>query len=205
MSYIIEGISLGLFLAVSMGPIFVALTQASLEKGATAGFAVGFGVWTSDIIILAGSMYTIREISSVVNGASFQFWMGLSGAIILFVYGIILIIKKVKPSPQQNIVSLKNFTAFWIKGFLINTVNPFTFVFWLGVMSTYIIGRSTPKQDMLTLLITIMAIIILSDSAKVILAKLIRNRLKPHHITYIARGAGVGLIIFAGVLLFRVI
>jgi len=205
MSYIIEGIWLGLFLAISLGPIFVTLTQASLEKGASAGFAVGFGVWVSDIIILAISLIMINEISETISSTSFQFWLGISGASILLIYGIMLLITKVEPTEPQAMLSLKSFGSFWMKGFLINTVNPFTFVFWLGVLSTYVIGRQTPRSDVITLLITIMVIIILSDSLKVLLARSIRHKLKPEHFHWISKGAGIGLIIFGGILLYKVI
>ena len=205
MNMILEGISLGLFLAISLGPIFVTLTQASIEKGAMAGIAVGFGVWVSDIAILATSLIMIKTISQVVNGDSFQFWLGMSGAVILGIYGIVLMIKPIKPTKVKHMLSIKSFSAFFIKGILVNAVNPFTFLFWLSVLSTYVIGRSVSQTDILTLLITIMVVIIASDCAKVFLAKLIRERLKEEHFHWISRIAGIGLIVFGLVLLIRVI
>jgi len=205
MSMILEGISLGLVLAVSLGPIFVTLTQASIEKGALAGMAVGFGVWISDIAILVTSLVMINKISQLVNGEAFQFWLGMSGAIILGIYGLILIIKPIKPTKTQHMLSIKGFSAFFLKGVLVNAVNPFTFLFWLSVLSTYVIGRSVSNTDILTLLITIMIVIIASDCAKVFLAKLIRERMKEEHFHWISRVAGMGLILFGLVLLIRVI
>jgi len=201
---IIEGILLGLFLAISMGPIFVTLTQASIEKGAFAGLTVGFGVWVSDIIILTISLLTIGRISKVVNGEMFQFWMGLSGAIVLLVFGMILLIKKPELSADKELISIKGFATLFTKGFLINTINPFTFIFWLSVLSTYMIGRKTSTQDLTILLFTIMIMIIVSDTFKVFLAKLIRNKLEYKHLVKISQAAGIGLIIFAGVMLYRV-
>jgi len=205
MNFVLEGISLGLFLAVSLGPIFVTLTQASLEKGSIAGLAVGFGVWVSDIAILTTSLIMINKLSVLVKGDAFQFWLGLSGAIILGVYGIALIIKPIKPSPSQDLLSIRSFSAFFMKGLLINTVNPFTFIFWLSVLSTYMIGRSASNSDIITLLTTIMIVIIASDCAKVFLAKMIRKKLQEQHFHWISRIAGIGLIIFGCVLLIRVI
>ncbi len=205
MEFIIEGILLGLFLAISMGPIFVTLTQASIEKGALAGLTVGFGVWISDILILGACLLTIGKINQVVNGESFQFWMGLSGALVLFVFGVMLLIKKPVLSEAKEMLSVKSFATFFTKGFLINTINPFTFIFWLSVLSTYMIGRKTSNQDLSILLFTIMFMIIISDSFKVFLAKLIRNKLEYKHLVIISQSAGVGLIIFAAVMLYRVV
>lgn len=204
MAYFIEGILLGLFLAISLGPIFVTLTQASMEKGLFAGFAVGFGVWISDIIILAFSIVFIGRISSVVNGEQFQFWMGISGAIILAIFGIILLLKTPQFNKTTEMLSIKGFAEFWMKGFLINTINPFTFIFWLGVLSTYMIGRDISKNNLTILLGSIMIMIIASDSFKVVLAKLIRDKLKINHIVIISRISGIGLIIFAIVMAYKV-
>lgn len=204
MEFITEGILLGLFLAISMGPIFVTLTQASIEKGAMAGLTVGFGVWVSDIIILGFSLLTIGRINKVVNGESFQFWMGASGAIVLFIFGLMLIFKKPVMSEDQEMISMKNFATLFTKGFLINTINPFTFIFWLSVLSTYMIGRKISQQDLSILLFTIMCMIIFSDSVKVFLAKSIRKEIEYKHLVIISRAAGIGLIIFAGVMLYRV-
>jgi len=204
MQFIIEGIFLGLVLAVSMGPIFVALTQASLEKGATAGFAVGFGVWVSDIIIVIISLLMIKEISEVVNGDVFQFWMGVAGVVVLSIFGIVLIMKKPKIANNQDLISMSNFVNYWFKGFLINTLNPFTFIFWLGTMSTYKIGKLVSTEELSILLFTILAVIIISDSIKIILAKLIRNSLEDKHVEWISKISGAGLIGFACFLLYQV-
>jgi threonine/homoserine/homoserine lactone efflux protein len=204
MQFVIEGIFLGLILAVSMGPIFVALTQASIARGATAGFAVGFGVWVSDIIIVIISLFMIKEISEVVNGDVFQFWMGVAGVVVLTVFGIILIAKKPDLVINQDMISMSNFMNYWMKGFLINTINPFTFIFWLGTMSTYKIGKLASTEDLSILLFTILTVIILSDSFKVILAKLIRNRIEPKHVAWISKISGAGLIGFASFLLYQI-
>jgi len=205
MEYVVEGILLGLFLAISMGPIFVTLTQASIERGALAGMTVGFGVWISDLLILGFSILTIGRINKVVNGESFQFWMGLSGAIVLFIFGIVLLVQKPVLQKAQEMLSIKGFATFFTKGFLINTINPFTFIFWLSVLSTYMIGRKVSNNDLSILLFTIMFMIIISDSFKVLLAKLIRERLEQKHLEIISQAAGIGLIIFAGVMLYRVV
>lgn len=205
MNFVIEGIWLGLVLAISLGPIFVTLTQASMEKGALAGFAVGFGVWISDIIILVASVIMIKEISEVVDSNKFEFWTGILGSAFFLIYGVVMMFTKIKPAEPKNMITLKSFNAFFFKGFLINTINPFTFIFWVGVLSTYVIGRNTSTENLNILLITIMAMIILSDSLKVLLARYIRHKLKEEHFDYIGKIAGIGLIIFGLILLYNVI
>ena len=51
--YILEGLGMGLVLACSLGPIFFALTQTSIEEGVLPGMTVGLGIWISDLIIVS--------------------------------------------------------------------------------------------------------------------------------------------------------
>ena len=63
MSLILEGIMLGCLLAVSLGPIFIALTQTSIEKGVLPGLTVGSGIWISDFIFV----YVFYNFIEVLN------------------------------------------------------------------------------------------------------------------------------------------
>jgi threonine/homoserine/homoserine lactone efflux protein len=196
MGFFIEGLLSGLLLAISMGPIFIALTQTSLEKGIRPGLTVGSGIWISDIAIVIILHRFIYGIKSTIESDSFIFWMGLSGAIILFCFGIVLLIKK--PSMEYNSFKIKStdYLGFWLKGFLVNTVNPFTFIFWVGIISTYMIGREASDTQMAILLVTILTVIIISDSFKVLLADFLRQWLNAHHVRMVSRISGIFLILF---------
>lgn len=201
---ILEGIALGLMLSVMMGPIFVAITQSTIEKGSRAGLTVGSGVWTSDIIIISTTYFFVHKISHVVNDGTFQFWMGMLGGIVLMVFGISAMLKKIDTSVEDHSYSAVTFAGFWLKGFLVNTVNPFTFIFWIGVISTYIIGKRINGQEASVFLATIMLVIITGDIFKVILAKFLRKKMKEGVIQWVVKGAGFLLFIFGLVLIYRV-
>ncbi|MBT8232529.1 MAG: LysE family transporter [Saprospiraceae bacterium] len=196
MSIFIEGLLSGLLLACSLGPIFIALTHTSLEKGTVPGLVVGTGIWISDIIIVLLMYNFIYKIRSTIESQSFIFWMGMSGAIILILFGIGLLLKK--PTLDYHKIKIKksDYFGFWLKGFLVNTVNPFTFIFWMGIISTYMIGRSVSNNQLALLLGTIIGVIILSDMFKVYLANFLKKWLTPNHINIIANLSGVILIIF---------
>jgi len=204
MSIILEGLTFGLILAASMGPIFIALTQTSIEKGTLPGLTVGLGIWISDILIVALLHTFIHSIKSTIESPSFNFWMGISGAIILFLFGAILLIKKPSLEYQDIKLSRSDYLGFWLKGFLINTVNPFTFVFWMGVISTYVIGRKVSSGDLWLLLSTIIIVIIVSDTAKVYLAHFLKKWLTTKHINSVANISGIILIIFGIFLAYKV-
>ncbi len=206
MQLILEGIVLGLTLTILLGPIFIALTQSSLEGGSEAGLTVGLGVWVSDILIISVCYLFVHRLSLLVEDHSFTYWLGLLGGFVLITFGIGTFLKKSVFEADQTLPRLttKNYLSYFMKGFLVNTVNPFTFAFWISVISTYVIGRNISHNDAMLFFGTIMVVIIITDVLKVVLAKIIRNKLNSEHIDMFSKVAGVVLLIFGVVLLVRV-
>ena len=205
MQFIIEGLGLGLFLSISLGPIFIALTQTAVERGGKAGMTVGLGVWISDFLIVFLTFLFIKKLSTTIESESFQFWMGMAGGIVMIFFGLGSIIKKVELDMDQKKHEYKDYLGFWLKGFLVNTINPFTFLFWLTTISTYIIGRKINNTEATIFLSSILFMIIASDSLKVILAKTIRTKLKAIHIQRFSQVAGIGLLSFGIYLIYHAI
>lgn len=205
MSIVFEGLLFGLGLAVSLGPIFIALTQTSIEKGVGPGLTVGLGIWISDLLIMALLYKFIYELRGNIESDSFKFWMGISGALILLGFGLYLIFKKPILEFTSEKHNYKSYIGFWLKGFMINTINPFTFFFWMGVISTYIIGRGISHESAMVLLSTILTVIILSDCGKVFLASFLKKWLTPRHINQISNFSGLILLGFGLFLAYQVI
>jgi len=201
----IEGLLSGLLLAVSLGPIFIALTQTSLEKGIKPGLVVGTGIWVSDIAIVWLLYHFIYTIKNTIESRTFIFWMGLSGALVLMVFGIALLVKKPKLAYDNIKLSKSDYFGFWLRGFLVNTINPFTFVFWIGIISSYMIGRHSSGEQMAILLSTILSVIIISDTFKVLLANFLRRWLNDSHVNTISNVSGAILIVFGLFLAYKVI
>ena len=194
-----------MLLAASMGPIFIALIHTSLEKGYKPGLTVGTGIWFSDIAIVSLMYYFIHSIKSTIESEGFIFWMGLSGAIVLIAFGIILLIKKPQINYDDITPSRSDYFGFWLKGFLVNTVNPFTFVFWIGIISSYLIGRHSTDKQMAILLCTIISVIIISDCAKVFLANWLRKWLNADHVNTVSNVSGAILILFGVFMSYKVL
>lgn len=185
------------------GPIFVTLTQVALEKGARAGIVACTGEWISDFIIIAGCYFFVQSINHLVADAMFTYWMGLFGGFILMAFGAGALFKKVNLVFDSGSHSANDYFSFFSKGFLVNTVNPFTFVFWIGVISTYVIKTKISGLKAFVFFSAIMMVIIVADILKMFLAKKIRTKLKQKHFTFFSRTAGIGLIIFGVALLLR--
>lgn len=204
MQYIVEGVILGLTLAILLGPIFIALTQTGIQHGLKAGISVGSGIWVSDVIVIISAYFFIKQIDSIANDPSFQFWMGMIGGIILIGFGIYTFSHSNSEMAPTKAFSAKSYLEYVSKGFAVNFFNPFTFVFWISVMSSYILGdKAITGQQIFLLFGSIMVTIIFTDTLKVVLAKLIRNKMTAHHLMLFSKIAGAILILFGVILLVR--
>jgi threonine/homoserine/homoserine lactone efflux protein len=201
--YILDGVILGLTLTILLGPIFVALTQTGLQHGIRAGVAVGSGIWISDFLVIMASWLFIKQIDDIAKNPSFQYWTGIVGGCILILFGIISILNKHTHDEQTKAFSAKTYWGFFTKGFAVNFINPFTFVFWIGVMTSYVIGKATSGFNIFLLFASIMATIMTTDTLKVVLAKSIRTKMNRQHIILFSRIAGTLLIVFGIILFFR--
>jgi threonine/homoserine/homoserine lactone efflux protein len=199
----LEGVVFGLILTIMLGPIFIALTQTGIDKGARAGITVGLGVWSSDLLVILFSYLFISQVDALVQDEVFKYWMGLVGGFILITFGIVIFLKKTKSIKEGGSFTVKNYFGFWMKGFLVNTVNPFTFIFWLGVISTKVIGFNMNDTQAFVFISAIMLTIIITDTIKVLGAKAIRGRLESDHLQRISRVAGAALVVFGIVLLYQ--
>ena len=203
LSLISQGLFLGVTLAIMLGPIFVTLTQIALEKGFRAGMVASSGEWISDFIIIGLGYFFIQRVSNVVEDSTFVYWMGLLGGFILITFGAGTLFKKVDINFSKSSHTANDYIGYWTKGFLVNTVNPFTFIFWLSIISTYVIKAKISGMKAFVFFGSIMFVIIVGDTIKMYLAKAIRTKLKQKHFTLMSRIAGIGLIIFGIALLLR--
>lgn len=203
MNLILDGLLLGLTLAILLGPIFVALTQTGIQRGVRAGLSVGTGIWISDVLVIITAYFFIKEIDEIAQNKSFHHWMGWIGGLILIIFGIISLVKEPKLDEKIPAFNAKSYAGYWTKGFAVNFFNPFTFVFWISVMTTYVIGKKIDGSDATLLFGSIMFTIIVTDSLKVVLAKLIRKKLTHNHIVLFGKLAGIILITFGVILILR--
>lgn len=209
MNLIFDGVKLGLILAILVGPIFFALIQAGVEEGARAGTMVGLGIWVSDILFILGSYFGVSWISRVAAGPHFALYLGIGGSIILATFGLLTLLTAPRTgnNPHWAKTAMRSSAYFnlWLKGFLINTINPFTFFFWIGVTTTMVMDGGLDGGEAFLFFGGILGAIITTDFTKVVLAKQIRNFLKPVHLLWLRRISGAALLVFSVVLLLRVL
>lgn len=204
MQYILDGIYLGLALSILLGPIFIVLIQTSLEHGAKAGLISASGIWVSDIIIVALTLMFIKKIRNYVEDPNFIFWVGMIGGIVLIAVGLLTTTKKSNLNfDSPDIVPKGGWMSHWMKGFLVNTINPFTFIFWLSTITSYVATKKLDLTESEIFVSAIICMIILTDSLKVLLARIIRPRMNEKTLHVINKVAGSALIVFGFILMLR--
>ena len=206
MQAIIEGFGWGLFLAFLIGPIFFALIQAGIEYGFRAGFVLGLGIWISDVLYILGMFWSFNAIQKIAEADGFEKWVGLIGGIILLAFGLHSFFSKAPKIQYKGRLGIKKknpYLALFSKGFLVNTVNPFTLLFWLGMMTNISVKPNYGNQEYWLFFGAIILTLVVSDSTKVFLAKQIRRQLREKHLLIVRKVTGLVLGIFGVALIIR--
>jgi threonine/homoserine/homoserine lactone efflux protein len=207
MSFLLEGIKVGVLLALMVGPLFFTLIQTGVEEGFRAGAMVGFGIWISDCLYAFAAYGGLSYLVAISQSAAYTRNIGIAGSLLLATFGLISLFSIPKSKHLQHkelrIAAIRGTSYFslWMKGFLINTVNPFTIFFWLGLVSAIAVREDLQKGDAVLFFTGIIGIVILTDLLKVFLAKQIRLLMRPAHILWLRRVSGAALLVF-GIALF---
>ena len=147
-SFLFWAILIGLFLSVivNMGPAFITLMQTSLHRGFRSAAWFATGVILNDAMVVS---ICILASVQVVMKSSFEAALACIGAgIILLLFGIFTFRKKNQDRKERdeyiekrtNEVLKKQDTkpawfVFLAKGFVLNILNPFVWIFWFSAVA----------------------------------------------------------------------
>ena len=171
---------------IFVGPVFFLLLTTSFEQGTKAGLAVAVGIIISDVVCAVLCYYGL---SQFLTASESQLWMAILGGLLLIGMGITYLLKKPNAGEFSARVKSTNISAVFIKGFLVNFVNPFVFMVWVGIIE---VGKLKTGED-LDLMFYLMAVlfgIFTIDVAKVLLAKRIKIFIQPNVLLWIFRVTG---------------
>jgi len=200
---LLKGITFGVLLSISVGPVLFSIIKQSLNNGHKGGMAFVLGVSASDItLVLISNIFTelFKRISD------YRTEIGVGGCIFLVSLGIyFLFFKKVKVNEAGQQVFLfgkMDYARTFFSGYFMNTLNPSVFIFWIYA-STAVINHSINQR--IVVFVTCLAWMLSTDILKVFLAGKIRNRLTPHNIHILNRVNGLILIVFGIALIWGLI
>ncbi|HJS53635.1 MAG TPA: LysE family transporter [Chitinophagaceae bacterium] len=196
---LLKGITLGLLLSISVGPVIFSIIKQSLNSGHRGGIAFILGVSASDIALVLISNVFTQLFGYLVKHKGI---IGMAGSIFLIVMGVYFIFfKKVKVDDsgvQVLQLSKKDYVKTFLSGFFMNTLNPAVFIFWLTTSTTLI---TLTTENRIIAFVTCLVFVLATDLLKVMMAQKIRKKLTPHNIQILSRINGLVLLGFGIVLL----
>lgn len=190
---ILNGYLLGLGFIIFLGPVFFYLLKCTLDAGFWSGIFVALGIVFADFsCIIICSFGAIPFFKNAQN----QFLLGIFGGLILLFLGLKFIFKpKILPQSTEKLkLSKRNYVSYFTQGFLINFVNPFVFVVWIGIIGIAETQYSGSINFLFFLGSALLGILTI-EFLKVVLAHRLKTILNPIYLVKIYRVFGIILIL----------
>ncbi len=207
---LIKGLALGLLLSVSVGPIIFSIIKQSINKGHKAGYIFVAGISASDItmVLICNSFATL-----FATLLKHEKTIAIGGSIFLMILGVYsLFFKKPTSVGDDHLkpTSFKNhqLLGIFFSGYLMNILNPGALLFWFAWSAAILADAAAtahPIQYRILVFGTCLAVVLLTDIAKVLLAGKIRSKLTPKNMHRIDQVLGMVLIGFGIALLYGVL
>ena len=196
MNALYEGILLGLSLAFifGYGPAFFALLQTGMHRGFLAGTLLAFGIFLNDLIIvvlgLLGSVH-------VIKGSENYQLMGTIGGILLIIFGLYTLIRsEADPKTKENNTPDPHALIYVGKGFLLNLMNPFVWIFWFTVIVSATASYQAKTFELTLFFAGTLGIVLITDITKVFMASRLSKVVTPGFLSIVNKIAGAALILF---------
>ncbi len=203
-----EGIILGLTVAISLGPALFALLQTSIKHGIKIGIFLALGIFFSDLALVVGFYFGA---SAVITNPRYHLVLGILGGLVMTAFGLVTFFRKVAMTEQvepinEIRVKKKGPFPYFFKGFVLNFANPFLWVFWLTSMLAINATYGGNQQAVALFFIGSLAVILMTDILKVVLANKIKVAGNPQVRLWMNRIVGllfmiIGAFVIAGSLL----
>lgn len=164
LSALIEGVLMGLFLSVFIGPVFFLLIETSINRGVRDAFIMDSGVILSDVLWILFLWWGIDKYLGFFLKSPLA--MVFTGIIfVLFgVFGFFTKSKRVEPGINKK----KNL---FIQGFILNSINPSVALFWLATIGYALKQFQNEREYIITFFIAIFTTVLITDALKFSTAK----------------------------------
>jgi len=151
--WIFWAVLLGLFLGlvINMGPAFITLVQTSLHQDFKSAILFAFGVILNDAIVIALCIFISLWLKDWLINTGFPFheaipWFCLGAGAILVLFGVFTFLQKARKHETLHEQRAKEIMQkepddtpspfFFIgKGFALNVLNPFVWIFWFSAVA----------------------------------------------------------------------
>ncbi len=208
-SFLFWAILIGIFLSlvVNMGPAFITLVQTSLHRGFRSAAWFATGVILNDAMVIS---ICILSSVQIVMKSSFEAALACIGAgIILLLFGIFTYRRKVEDQEKRDEYINKRtdevlkkqedkpaWFVFFAKGFVLNILNPFVWIFWFSAVAMVAGNMGGNKLSTFVFFAVILCTTLLLELLKAWGAAKLKKFLDADRTTLMNRIAGILLMVF---------
>ncbi|MDR1974986.1 MAG: LysE family translocator [Bacteroidales bacterium] len=197
---VIQGVSVGLGLALLIGPSFFALFQTSLERGFIPASQLALGVLTSDFLMV---VIAFMGISRLFTFSITKIIFTIVGGCVLVGYGVYMFAKKTqlqgKTVQGENIKKITVWT-YLVRGLMTNMANPgtwFFWIFWVGVITAqHTVAKTVNYIEVILFFAIVLITNLMCDMLKAYGAQKLQRWITPKNISIINKVVGVLLVGF---------
>lgn len=196
---ILKGIALGLVIATLVGPVFFALLQTSIKQGVKHAIFMALGISLSDASYIFLTYFGIAQFS---ENPMFIKIMGLGGGSILVLTGLVALFKKahvVEASTEG--LTKKDRLRYFIKGFVLNFINPAVFLFWVGAVGVVSLEYDYENMKVGLFFVCTLLTVFATDVSKIYVATRLSKIIDDRVLNIINKIAGLAMVIY-GIKLF---
>jgi threonine/homoserine/homoserine lactone efflux protein len=155
---------------------------------------MAIGITSSDILYI---VITYSGLSFISGSESIKYFLGIMGAIIMVTFGVFNIVRPIPQKGQEINDALKNNDArSYIKGFILNAMNPFVFIFWIGIASFVTVEMHFSLDQAWLFYAGVVTVVLVTDLIKSYLAGKFRSLITERFTRVMNRGVGIGFILF---------
>ena len=189
-----KGITLGLLLSISVGPVIFSILKQSINNGVRGGLAFVLGVSLSDVTLAVISNFFTELFAEFLERKT---EIGIVGSTFLISVGIyFLFFKKVdvtETGKQLIKVRKRDYLYLALAGYFMNNLNTAIIIIWHTTSIAFI---SNTLHERIIIFGIALGLVLLGDIIKVVLGGKLRRRLTLKNILLINRINGVILIGF---------
>ena len=206
-NFIFWAILFGLFLGliINMGPAFITLVQTSLDRGFRQAVWFAFGVILNDAMVIALCILTSFEVTLKSENQIYLFSIG--AGIILLLFGIYTFGRKVKEKEayldkksnqivNKNIEKKPAWFIYFGKGFVLNILNPFVWIFWFSSVALIAGNMGGKKINTIVFFTLVLGVSFTLDILKSWCAAKLQQFFNAERTTIMNKCAGVFLMCF---------
>ncbi len=192
----LNGILIGLTLALLVGPALFVLLQTSVHRGFKAGLLIALGIFLSDLTVI---ILTYQGFSQILGEDPRQnFYFSLIGGLILIIFGTVTFTRKpeesVKRENDDEDIKVPGPMIYILKGYFLNIANPGVWFVWItamvGVSSNYGVNSNGIIYFFAGAILTILS----TDTLKCFVAHQLKGILTNHVIGLLNKAVGILLV-----------